>query len=180
MSYITNIINKLDDYTYRPLEINVLFYLIKNNFHTISYSFIEEICETYVANLQILKFFSVKYKESYKNSCIETLKKYINKSKNEIIEDILTYYDTWDVFSVSVLYLHIFCTFSNIFSLKQTFINKIILVLSKNIHPDPAKRNSLENVLEQYNIFFDNENDWSYINKLSTSRMPILFNHLEK
>lgn len=179
-SYINNIINKLDDYTYKSLEVNVLFYLIKNNFNTISYSFIEEICEIYVTNLQILRFFSENYKNSYKNSCIETLKKYINKSKNEIIEDILTYHDTWDVFSLSVLYLHIFCTISSVFSLKNTFINKIIIALSKNIHPDPAKRNSLENVLEQYNIFFDNENDWSYINKLSISRMPILFNHLEK
>ena len=41
-SYITNVINKLEDYTYKPLEIHVLFYLIKNDFQTISYSLIEE------------------------------------------------------------------------------------------------------------------------------------------
>ena len=29
MSYITNIINKLEDYTYKPLEVHVLFYLIR-------------------------------------------------------------------------------------------------------------------------------------------------------
>jgi len=130
--------------------------------------------------LQVLNFFSEKYKESYKNSCIEVLKKYINKSKNEIIEDILTYHDKWDVFSLSVLYLHIFCTISKVFSLKQTFINKMILVLSKNIHPNPIIRNSLENLLEFYDKFFDNEHDWSYINKLSSNMMPTLFNYLEK
>jgi hypothetical protein len=67
----------------------VLFYLIRNDLHTISYSLIEEISEMFVKNLSILNFFSEKYKESYKNSCISVLKKYINQPKNEIIEDIL-------------------------------------------------------------------------------------------
>ena len=179
-TYITNIISKLDDYTYKPLEIHILFYLIKNNFNTISYSFIEEICEVYVSNLRILEFFSKNYKESYKNSCIQTLRKYINMPKNDIIEDILSLSDKWDVFSLSVLYLHIFYNISRAFSLKQTFINKIIIELSKNIHPNPVIRNSLENLLENFNILFNNENDWSYINKLSSNMMPTLFDILDK
>ena len=79
-SYIRNIINNVEDYTYKPLEVHVLFYLIKNDLNTISYSFIEEICQIYVKNLSVLNFFSEKYKEAYKNSSIEILKKYF-KSK---------------------------------------------------------------------------------------------------
>ena len=179
-SYIKNIINKLDDYTYKPLEIHVLFYLIRNDFQTISYSLIEEICENFVKNLSILNFFSEKYKESYKNSCILMLKKYINQPKNEIIEDILLQTDKWDVFSLSVLYLHIFHNISRVFSLKQTFINKIILELSKNIHPNPAMRSNLENLLENFYKLFNNESDWSYINRLSSNMMPTLFDILDK
>ena len=179
-SYIKNIINKLDDYTYKPLEIHVLFYLIRNDFQTISYSLIEEICENFVINLSILNFFSEKYKESYKNSCILMLKKYINQPKNEIIEDILLQTDKWDVFSLSVLYLHIFHNISRVFSLKQTFINKIILELSKNIHPNPAMRSNLENLLENFYKLFNNESDWSYINRLSSNMMPTLFDILDK
>jgi hypothetical protein len=179
-SYITNIINKIKDYTYKPLEVHVLFYLIKNDFKTISYSLIEEICENFVKNLSILDFFSEKYKESYKNSCISILKKYINQPKNEIIEDILENTDKWDVFSLSVLYLHIFHNISRVFSLKQTFINKIILELSKNIHPDPVIRSSLENLSDYVDNLFNNENDWSYINNLSSNMMPILFDILDK
>lgn len=178
--YITNIINNVNDYTYKPLEVHVLFYLIKNDFKTISYSFIEEICEIYVTNLSVLHFFSEKFKESYKNSCIEVLKKYINKSKNEIIEDILSQNDRWDVFSLSVLYLHIFHNISRVFSLKNTFINRITVILSKNIHPNPLMRSSLENLLEYYNRLFDNENDWSYINKLPSNMMSTLFTVLDK
>lgn len=179
-SYITNIINKLDDYTYKPLEVHLLFYLIKNDFNTVSYSFIEEICEVYVNNLSVLSFFSEKYKEAYKNSCIGILKSYINKPKNEIILDILNQNTKWDVFSISVLYLHIFYNISNVFSLKDTLINKIILDLSKNIHPNPLKRSSLKNVLEYYDKLFNTENDWSYVNKLHGRLMSNLFNNLDK
>jgi hypothetical protein len=179
-SYITNIINKLDDYTYKPLEVHVLFYLIKNDFNTISYSFIEEICEVYTNNLSVLSFFSDKYREFYKNSCIVTLKRYINKPKTEIILDILNKNNKWDVFSISVLYLHIFYNISRIFSLKQTFINKIILELSKNIDPNPLKRSSLEGLLKYYDKLFNDENDWTYINKLPRNMMSQLFNNLDK
>jgi hypothetical protein len=179
-SYITNIINKNDDYTYKPLEVHVLFYLIKNDFQTISYSLIEEICENFVKNLSILDFFSETYKESYKNSCISILKKYINEPKNEIIEDILENNHKWDIFGLSVLYLHIFHNISRVFSLKQTFINKIILELSKNIHPNPLMRSSLENLSNFFDKLFNNENDWSYINNLSCNMMPTLFDILDK
>lgn len=179
-SYIRNIINKQEDYTYKPLEVHVLFYLIKNDFNTISYSFIEEICEVYVKNLSVLEFFSEKYRESYKNSCIETLKFYINKPKTEIITDILNKNNKWDVFSVSVLYLHIFYNILRVFSLKQTLINKIIIELSRNIHPEPSKRTSLDDLLEYYDSLFNNETDWSYINKLPRNMMSMLFNNLDK
>ena len=77
--YITNIIKKTNDYTHKPLEVHILFYLIQNDILTISYSLIEEICETFINNLSILSLFSEKYKENYKLTCIESLKKYINR-----------------------------------------------------------------------------------------------------
>jgi hypothetical protein len=91
-------------------------------------------------------------KESYKQMCMETIKKYINKPKTYIIRDILQSANKWDVYSLSVLYIHIFGNISKVFSLKQTFINKITLELSKNIHPDPSKRSDLKALLEQFNI----------------------------
>ena len=178
--YITDIIKKPNDYTHKPLEVHVLFYLIQNNISFISYSFIEEICEVYVNNLSILSLFSEKYKESYKASCIKSLRKYINKEKSDIINDILNYYDKWDVYSLSLLYLHIFGNISRVFSLKQTFISKITVELSKNISPDPLERSSLEKLLENYNKLFDEETNWSFVEKIKVDNMPILFEILDK
>ena len=179
-TYISNIIKKLDDYTHKPLEVHVLFYLVKNDIITISYSFIEEICEIFIKKLSILDLFSEKYIDFYKESCIASLKKYINKPKSYIISDILDNADKWDVYSLSVLYLHIFGNYSRVFSLNQPFITKIILELTKNINPDPLKRSSLQNLLDKFNELFNFEKDWSYINTLPCENMAQLFDELDK
>ena len=179
-TFITNIITDINDYTYKPLEVHILFYLIKNNLSTISSSFIEEISEMFVANLSILTLFSKTYKDSYKVACVTSLKKYINKSKLYIINDILEQTDKWDVYSLSVLYLHIFGNISNIFSLSKTVISKITLELSKNIHPDPLKRSGLETVLEKCNALLLNETDWSFVKRLPSNKMTTLFHILSK
>ena len=74
--YFSQILDKIEDFTYMPLEIHTLFYIIKHNMITLSYSFIEELSEYYVNNLHILKLFSENYRQSYKLQCVEFLKRY--------------------------------------------------------------------------------------------------------
>ena len=54
--------------------------------------------------------------------------------------------------------------------LKQTFISKITVELSKNISPEPSERNSLEILLENYNKLFNDENDWSFVKKIRVKK----------
>jgi len=179
--YIKNIIKNIDNYTYKPLEIHVLFYLIINNEETLSLSFIEKICSNYIKNMDILLLFSQKYIETYEKTCIETLKKYINKPKSVIIADILEYYKYWDNYSISILYLHIVGNITRFFSLKGTFLNNFTVLLTKNIHPNPLKRESLEETLENYNKLFDeNTGDWSFINDVSNKKLKNLYDFLLK
>ena len=63
---ISKIIENINDYTYKPLEIFVLFYLFKNNLNTISYATIEEISEFYTKSLTVLKLFSLEYQNNFK------------------------------------------------------------------------------------------------------------------
>ena len=179
-SYIKNIIKNIDNYTYKPLEIHVLFYLIINNEETLSLSFIETICSNYVKNMDILLLFSQKYIESYEKTCVETLKKYINKPKSVIITDILEYNKYWDNYSISILYLHIIGNITRFFSLKGTFLNKFTMLLTKNIHPNPLKRETLEETIKNYNkLFYDNEDDdWFFINDVSNEKLKKLYDYL--
>ena len=153
-SYIHKIVKNIDTYTYKPLEIQVLFYLIVNNEETLSLSFIENICNNYVKHMDVLTLFSQNYKDSYEKACIETLKKYINKPKSVIIADI-----------------------SKCFSLKGTFMNKFTLLLIKNIHPNPLKRETLQETRENYDKLFENM-DWSFINDFSNEKMKKLYDLL--
>jgi len=179
-TYISDILNQLNDFTYQPLEIHILFYFIKNNMTTISYSFIEEFSEKFVNNLSILRLFSDNYIKLYKEKCVETLKKYINLPKNQIIDDILDRNDKWDVYGISMIYIQIFGCISRIFSLKDTFINKITLELSKNLHPDSDKRFSLKESLLKFNKLLDEQEDWTFINYLNNNKLDALFDELSK
>ena len=179
-TYISHFLNKLDNFTYQPLEINVLFYFINHNMTTISYSFIEEFCENYIENLNILRLFSENYKKLYKEQCIETMKKYINKPKNDIINDILERNDKWDVYGISLLYLQIFGCISRVFSLKGSFISKITLELSKNLHPDSNQRMSLERTIDQFNGLLNEQTDWSFVNNLDNKKIEELFEEFAK
>ena len=84
------------------------------------------------------------------------------------------------MYSLSVLYLHIFGNISKIFSLNKTFISKITIELSKNINPEPSKRSSLSKLLENFDNLFNDENNWFYIRNLLSSKMSQLVYNLDK
>jgi hypothetical protein len=179
-TYFSHILNKVDDFTYQPLEIHILFYFVKHHMITISYTFIEEFCENFVENLNILRLFSENYKKSFKEQCVETMRKYINRPRKEIIDDILERNNKWDVYGISMLYLQIFGCISRIFSLKGTFISKITVELSRNIHPNSHKRMSLEETLNIFNKFLNEQDNWSFVNKLDNSKLENLFDEFAK
>jgi hypothetical protein len=179
-NYISNIITNLKDFTYQPLEVNILFYFVNSNIVTISYSFIEEFCEIFIKNLSILKIFSENYKKIYREQCAETLKKYINKPKQYIINDILERNNKWDVYAISIIYLQLFGSMTRVFSLKDTFISKITLELSKNIHPDSDKRMTLERTNEMIDNLLNEQTDWSFVNNLNNNKLQQLFDELDK
>ena len=176
-SYIHKIIKNINNYTHKPLEVHVLFYLIVIEEETLSLSFIETICKNYVNSMDILSLLSQNYKRSYEKACVDTLKKYINKPKKAIIADILNYSQYWDNYSLSILYLHIIGSISNLFSLKGTFMNHFSLLLIKNIHPDPLKRETLKETSGNYDKLFENA-DWSFIHEFSNEKMKKLYDLL--
>ena len=64
--YLCKIVDKMDDFSNMPLEIHVIFYLIKNNENTLSYSIISEICDNFVKNTRVLSIFSQIYRDNFK------------------------------------------------------------------------------------------------------------------
>jgi hypothetical protein len=177
---ISHILNKLEDFTYQPLEIHIIYYFTRHKITTISYTFIEEFCEEFVESLNILRLFSENYRKKYKEQCIETMRKYINRPRKDILDNILERNDKWDVYGISMIFLHIFGCISRIFSLKGTFISRITIELTRNLHPDSDKRMSLEETLNMFNKYLDEENDWKFVNNLDNNKLTQLFDELAK
>jgi hypothetical protein len=108
------------------------------------------------------------------------MRKYINRSQEEIVNDILERNDKWDIYGISTLFLHIFGCISRVFSLKGTFISKITIELTRNIHPDSDKRMSLDETLNVFNKYLNEELDWKFVNNLDNNKLPQLFDELSK
>ena len=178
IEYFLQMIDKISDYTYKPIEIHVVFYLIKNNEDSLSFSAIDTICDNFVKNMSILSLFSQEYRENYYRTSIDCLKKYINKPKLDIINQILMYSNTWDNYELSILYLHIFSNITRTFLLKDTFINKLTNILSKNIGPDPSKRETLTKSIEFFDELFYEFTDWDYIHEIPKEKMEKLYENL--
>ena len=131
-------------------------------------------------NLSVLTLFTENYRYNYKKECVQYLKKYINKAKDDIIRDILEHYDTWDNYSLSVIYLHIFGNISRVFSLKGTLLNKWTIELSKNIHPDPRKRSKLNETHNTYIKMCKDFTDWTFMNSITLMQLKKLYEILSE
>jgi hypothetical protein len=153
-----------------PLELYVISYLNECDESSVSHSSIEIIINKYIKNVNIncMHLLSEKYVNKYKNSCIEFLKKYINKSKEYIIIELLKYWKTWDIYSISILYLYIVLKIQITFNLRNLFIDNFIFLLNKNISANPLNR---EINIDGYNKLFNENIEWNFINKITDEMM---------
>ena len=87
------------------------------------------------------------------------MKKYnsFNKNKDKFIDFLLKTYDTWDNYSISIMYLNIISSISDEkTSKKSSFISLFIKLLLKGVHFNPGKRTDLMKLdefllIEMYN-----------------------------
>ena len=86
--------------------------------------------------------------EEYKYKSLNQLKKYKRMGYSKSIVYILKYWDTWDNFSLSFLYLK-YIHFLQQFLKTDPFIERMKNKWIKNIHPNPEERNSLQVALDE-------------------------------
>jgi hypothetical protein len=177
-THFLKIIPQIEDYTFKPLEIHVLFYLIQNKEESLSYSYIETIVSFFLENMPVFSLFSKESKLFYKEACIDFLKKYINQPKRDIIRDIFYASSTWDNYSLSILYFHVVGTIVRVFSLKDTFMNHFLHLLSQNLSPNPSKRETIEETNQKYNQLINTHKNWSFVNQMQQDKMGVFYENL--
>jgi hypothetical protein len=176
--FLVSLIRETKDFTHKPLEVHLLFYLIVNNVDLLTDDLIMIICDTFIENLAILGLFSQQYKDLHKNECLSFLGRYLNKGRAEIIADVLKYIDTWDNYGLSMLYLHLIGNIASAFSLKGTIMSKLIALFTKNISPTPETRNTLQNTILNYKKLYCDFNDWSFVEQIQEEAIDVLHEKL--
>lgn len=167
-SYITQIIEERTDFAHTPIEVRALYFLIKNEKETLNTREIQEISIHYTRSLPFLEFFSPDEKNKYYEECVCFLKKYVDMPKTGIIRDILNYANSWDNFSLSILYLHIVqntieFSLSSSISNKSTFMHDFMFLLIQNVSPNPTKRETLAKTHIRFETLYETHTDWNFI-----------------
>jgi len=145
------------------IEIHFLSYLL-NEKENISNDEIINIVNQYIENNPIFSYLSPDFVIKYKVLCIQQLKYYNLFEKNTRIKKILTFWKTWDSYSLSIMFLRIICILNyngfskNIFT---TFFSEILLT---NIHPNPKKRYSIDETKFKFSKFLYDKNINNIIN----------------
>ena len=177
---LIRILENTTSYTYKPIEIHVIHYLLNVNGSPLSYSSIDEISTYFTEKMEFLNHFDKEYKTKYYHACVQELKsKYLNKPRNYIISKIRRETrKTWDNFALSILFLHIFENMIQVFSLNNTIINELVLIIKQNLDPVPSQRHTLFYTLNAVGTLLLKTQDWSFLRLIPKSKMKKLYERI--
>ena len=158
--YITHFFIEYDpSYLEWPLEFHILSYLITNKLtgptHSISSYNIDNIICNVLENNNILKTFGDKVVSLYKQEALEYFKKYVNKSYDYILTDILQFSNTWDNYALSIMFLRILIGIHRSIGKQNKFIIMFMKLLVSNIHLNPLKRLSIGSTTNKFDSILD-------------------------
>ena len=136
-----------------PLEVHVINFLLHES-SKLTQSDASDIAMLYTKTNKALNIFSNDFREKYRKLCEICLQSYIDKDRDEVIKEILKSYNTWDNYSLSILYLKTFSyIFENGFSQNNILIRFSQLLLL-NISPDISIRLSINNTKKLFKRIF--------------------------
>ena len=151
------------EYSIWSLEIHYLSYILhKNKEPTVME--LTDIAEKYVMeNKALNKNFSPWFLKKYKEKCIKQLKKYNEIDYMKRIKYLFNYWETFDNYALSIMYLK-FLRYININGfLDNHFILFFSKLLLKNIDPNPDNRLSIVETIHTFNTFLYQKNNESNI-----------------
>lgn len=180
VTYLSKIIGEHDNYTYKCLELHILFHLLVNKEETITYDIANKITDGYIENLKILRIFSIKMLNQVKETVFSFVEKYINNPKIFIIEEMVQSIKTWDNYSVGFIYLFLLSNVIRVFHIKNTFINILTSSIFKSIGCIPSKRESLLDITEKINVLFKtiSPNTFDFIHEMKNDDMNALYDNI--
>jgi serine/threonine protein kinase len=136
------------------IEIHYICYLLHVNTSP-SKNDIREICETCISNNYALRLLSPKFIKKYTKMCVDYYLSFQGKKYRDVIKTLLKTSNTWDNYSISLIYMTgieyiYFLNFE-----KNQFVIKLMQLLVQNIHPNPTKRTTVSATLNTARKLFN-------------------------
>jgi len=156
------------DYYVWCIDINIINYLLHETTGVLTNEDAESISYLYVASTRPIQMYSQEYIQQFLDECIIQTKKYVGRPRDEVINELIGYSNTWDNYSLSIIYLGVI---SNLFKKTQNkskFILNMTNILLENISPDPTKRLSVTETMSRYSDLYYIEIDINNYLELST------------
>ena len=139
-------------YSIWALEIHFINYLLHKG--ELTELKVKDILIEYYENNSAFSLFSNNFKQNYISIGFDYYKQFIGKSKNDTINYLMKYYYSWDLFSLSILYLNFLISLSKDSLYSSLLISKFLELLLLNISPNPAKRYNTKNSLNEFERVF--------------------------
>lgn len=164
IEYIEMIMSHVKQYTFLPFEIHVLFYILKYPTKWLSERNAQMIIQRFVDSLESnMPYIIAGYgnKSAFIRKCTNYLFPLIKCSKTDIIHQILKEYQSWDNYSLSILYLHYIQIIINSFDVNISFFKSLRQMMLQNVSPIPSERISLNQTLENVQQMFRKHPHWN-------------------
>jgi hypothetical protein len=140
----------IDDFTYKPIEVHLLYYLLMNKEPLLNAEVVE-IVKTNFAAMNKLEIAALGY-----------IDKYIGYSMDDVISDMKP--NTWDSYIFCSMYIDLLRQIDHMMFPKNEIITNFILALSKCNQIDPEKRASLNDLKDCCYQVKRNCKKWGFVN----------------
>ena len=177
-----------DYYIWCP-EIHIISYIVLNNGRDghsseslFNLDMLNIVLDDIANNNRILEFFSDDFKILYHKSLYNFMKQFIDKPNIFVIRELIKYNKTWDMYSLSVLYLKVIYKrgerdhgerdhsrgVRDQDSTNKSISNILSQLFLLNINPDPRKRRSFESTKRLlYRLFAFGDHDLDGLGNLN-------------
>jgi len=136
-------------YVYAPeyyvwcIEINMINYLIHHDIDILTKEDMKLVVDMSIFNNPMLKR-DTELQEEYKKQSYDFYMQYVGKHSRDIIIKLLSYHETWDNYSLSILFYTLLDKLFEKEDDKNDYIKGIERLALRNIHPDPQRRLTLD------------------------------------
>lgn len=147
------------DYYVWPLEAHVINFMQHNAASAaLTHDDVVHICEAFVNSNAGLRIFSKGFRARYLKACIEQYEPWVGSTRDAVRVALLKGWATWDNYSLSIEYLQILGFMTGGGITHNRLIVQYVELLLQNVHPDPARRKTVEETKRAFtDMFYMNE-----------------------